>query len=90
MTGAVTRAAGTAPHEVRPLAAGDVIAIAGSGHARGDRGRSGVVAGIVGREVYRVRWADGRETMFRPGDDVLVVGQRARMEGGRDAAGRDP
>ena len=49
MTGAVMRAAGTAPHEVRPLAAGDVIAIAGSGHARGDRGRSGVVAGIVGR-----------------------------------------
>jgi hypothetical protein len=86
----VKRAGGTAVEGVRRLAVGDRIAIAGPGHTRNSRDRTGTVVAILGphgREVYRVRWTDGGETMFRPGEDVVVTGHGERERGGGDAAG---
>jgi hypothetical protein len=61
-----------------------------SGHTTSSRDRTGTVVAILGphgREVYRVRWTDGGETMFRPGEDVVVTGHGEREKGGGDAAG---
>jgi hypothetical protein len=38
------------------------------------------VLGEPGDETYRVRWADGRETFYRPGSELRV----------REHAGRAP
>jgi hypothetical protein len=31
----------------------------------------------AGLHLYRVRWIEGRETIFRPGADVRILGGRA-------------
>lgn len=57
------------------LHVGDVIEIARSGHAPGARDGAGRVVEVMtqaGTGLYRVRWAEGVETIFCPGRDVLV------------------
>ena len=59
---------------------GDVIVV--EGHRVGEGRRTGEILEILGspgHEHYRVRWEDGRETIFYPGGDVVVHhGQHAR------------
>jgi hypothetical protein len=62
-------------------AAGDTIAI--PGHHVGDHERAGEILEVLGEpghEHYRVRWEDGRETVFYPssGDAVIRPARRTR------------
>ena len=53
--------------------AGDVVKI--SGHQIGDHARLGEVLDVLGdagHERLRVRWEDGRETIFFPGCDASI------------------
>jgi len=53
--------------------AGDVIEI--EGHRVGASRRLGEIVEVLGepeREHYRVRWQDGRETIFYPSNDARV------------------
>jgi hypothetical protein len=57
----------------KPVVAGDLIEI--TGHAVGDAPRTAQVIEVLGdgeREHYRVRWEDGHESVFYPGDDAVV------------------
>lgn len=57
------------------LRVGDEIDVVRSGHAPGHRNGHGRVLGVLGRpgrEVYRVRWADGIESMYAPGPETTV------------------
>ncbi len=59
--------------------AGDAILV--SGHAVGETARSGEileVLGEAGHEHYRVRWEDGRESVFFPSSDTTVRPKPAR------------
>ena len=52
---------------------GDVVEI--TGHSVGDQPRSAEVIEILGsgeREHYRLRWEDGHESVFFPGEDAVV------------------
>ncbi len=52
---------------------GDVVVV--SGHRVGERERTGEILEVVGsgdHVHYRVRWEDGRETLFYPGSDAHV------------------
>lgn len=49
---------------------GDVI-IVESRHVGGSR-RTAEVVDVLGRGRFRVRWSDGRETIFAPGPDAIV------------------
>jgi RimK family alpha-L-glutamate ligase len=56
-----------------PARAGDEIVI--TGHAVGDAPRTAVileVLGEAGTERFRVRWEDGHESIFFPGEDAIV------------------
>jgi hypothetical protein len=67
----------------RAIEVGDVIEIVRSGHAGGHLNAAGLVLEVLGEpgdETYRVRWADGRETFYRPGSELRV----------REHAGRAP
>lgn len=58
---------------------GDVVAI--SGRAVGDTPRLGKIVEVLGgaeHEHYRVRWEDEHESIFYPGNDV-VIRQRERV-----------
>jgi hypothetical protein len=60
----------TADHEPKP---GDVIEI--EGRAVGTPGRSGEILEVLGDDGhrhFRVRWEDGRESIFYPGSDAHV------------------
>jgi hypothetical protein len=53
--------------------AGDFIVIAG--HRVGEPERMVEILEVVGElphESYRVRWDDGRESLFRPGSDATI------------------
>jgi len=53
--------------------AGDIIVI--SGHYVGESERIGEILEVLGElphESYRVRWEDGRESVFRPGSDATI------------------
>jgi ribosomal protein L4 len=57
---------------------GDVIVI--EGHHLGESRRTGEileVLGGAGHEHYRVRWEDGRETVFYPSNDATIHGHAA-------------
>lgn len=57
-----------------PPRPGDLIEI--TGHAVGDSPRSAEileVLGEAGHEHFRVRWEDGHESIFFPGEDAHVV-----------------
>ena len=60
----------TATHEAR---VGDIVVV--SGHHVGDRERLGEIIEVLGEDGhahYRVRWEDGRETVFYPGSDATI------------------
>ena len=66
----------------KPARAGDEIVI--TGHAVGDSARTAVILEVLGdpgHERFRVRWEDGHESIFFPGEDAVVrrpVGRRAK------------
>ncbi len=56
-----------------PARAGDEIVI--TGHAVGDAPRTAVILEVLGErgtERFRVRWEDGHESIFFPGEDAIV------------------
>lgn len=58
---------------------GDVIAI--TGHRVGEAPREGEILEVLGEpdhEHYRVRWEDGHESVFYPGNDAIVRPKRRR------------
>jgi hypothetical protein len=57
----------------KPVRAGDEIVV--MGHSVGSAQRTAVVLEVLGdpgKERFRVRWQDGRESIFFPGDDAVV------------------
>ena len=59
--------------EGKPAQMGDVIEI--TGHSVGDAPRSAEILEVLGepgREHFRVRWEDGHESIFFPGDDATI------------------
>jgi hypothetical protein len=59
------------------------------GHRVGEGGRSGEILEVLGEpghEHYRVRWEDGRETVFYPSSDATI--HRAARRGARPATHR--
>ncbi len=56
-----------------PAQVGDVIEI--TGHAVGDAPRTAEILEVIGEpghEHFRVRWEDGHESIFFPGEDAVV------------------
>ena len=52
---------------------GDVVAV--TGHRVGERERAGEILEVLGdgdHPRFRVRWDDGRESMFYPGSDAVI------------------
>jgi Domain of unknown function (DUF1918) len=52
---------------------GDIIVI--SGHRVGEHEQTGEILEVLGEpphERYRVRWEDGRESLFYPGGDATI------------------
>jgi hypothetical protein len=63
----------TVKSEIGRARPGDVVAI--DGRRVGDPGRTGEILAILGEpghEHYRVRWEDGRESVFYPGSDAHI------------------
>ena len=59
---------------------GDVVVI--EGHHVGEGRRSGEIVEVLGEpdhEHYRVRWEDGRETVFYPSSDATVRRRAVRI-----------
>ena len=57
----------------KPAQAGDEIVI--TGHAVGDAPRTAVILEVLGEiehQRFRVRWEDGHESIFFPGEDAVV------------------
>ena len=67
-----------------PPRAGDEVVI--SGHAVGDAPRTAVILEVLGEpehQRFRVRWEDGHESIFFPGEDAVVhrpAGRRAKAK----------
>jgi hypothetical protein len=60
-------------HRRHPVQAGDVVEI--SAHKVGMPTRTGEVVAVLGdrgAEHFRVRWADGHESVLYPGSDALI------------------
>ena len=58
---------------IRTVEVGDVIVVAA--HRVGEPERTAEIVevlGDAGRPHFRVRWDDGRETIFYPGSDAIV------------------
>jgi hypothetical protein len=56
-----------------PAQAGDEIVVAG--HAVGVPGKTGEIVEVIGEaghERFRVRWEDGHESIFSPGEDAVI------------------
>ena len=56
-----------------PVTVGDIVEI--TGHAVGDQPRTAEVIEVLGtaeHEHYRVRWEDGHESVYFPGEDAVV------------------
>jgi Domain of unknown function (DUF1918) len=59
--------------------AGDVVVIAG--HRVGEVERTGEILEVLGsadRQHFLVRWDDGHESVYYPGNDATVRGARSR------------
>ena len=57
----------------KPARAGDEIVVAG--HAVGSAPRTAVILEVMGEhghERFRVRWEDGHESVFSPGEDAIL------------------
>jgi hypothetical protein len=68
-----------------PARAGDEIVV--TGHAVGQAQRTAVIVEVLGdpgHERFRVRWEDGHESVFFPGEDA-VVRRPARRSAKRQA-----
>jgi hypothetical protein len=64
-------------HGVQP---GDVVVI--EGHHVGEGRRTGEILEVLGEpghEHYRVRWEEGRETVFYPSSDATIRHHAARI-----------
>ncbi len=62
-----------AQHTATDAETGDILVIAG--HRVGEAERAGEildVLGEAGHRHYRVRWDDGHESVFYPGNDATV------------------
>jgi Domain of unknown function (DUF1918) len=60
---------------------GDLIVI--SGHRVGDRERLGEILETLGEAAhvhYRVRWEDGNESIFYPGNDATIRRSHAKAD----------
>jgi hypothetical protein len=68
----------------RDVHAGNVIDLGGH-RARGAHRTGEIleVMGGAGHEHYRVRWEDGRETIFYPAGDVTIRSAAPRRSSGR-------
>jgi hypothetical protein len=56
-----------------PARAGDEILV--TGHSVGDTQRTAVILEVLGEpghERFHVRWEDGHESIFSPGEDAVV------------------
>jgi len=65
----------------KPARTGDKISVAG--HAVGVPGKMGEileVIGEIGHEHFRVRWEDGHESIFFPGDDARIERRSTRRK----------
>ncbi|HWQ24989.1 MAG TPA: RimK family alpha-L-glutamate ligase [Gaiellaceae bacterium] len=65
----------------KPARPGDEIVIAG--HSIGDAPRTAVILEVLGEpghERFRVRWEDGHESIFFPGDDAVIRRPRRRAK----------
>ena len=65
----------------KPAQAGDRIEI--TGHSVGDapkRAEILEVLGEPGHEHFRVRWEDGHESIFFPGEDAVIKRPRTRTK----------
>jgi hypothetical protein len=63
----------------KPARAGDEIIVAG--HAVGATSRTAVILEILGEpghERFHVRWEDGHESIFSPGEDAVVRRPKTR------------
>jgi hypothetical protein len=52
---------------------GDLVVVAG--HRVGENERTGEILAVMGEPThqrYRVRWDDGRESIFYPGSDAVI------------------
>ena len=61
------------PTELSQGKAGDVIVV--EGHRVGEGRRIGEILEVLGEpghEHFRVRWDDGRETVFYPSNDAVI------------------
>jgi len=66
----------------KPARAGDKVSVAG--HAVGVPGKMGEILEVVGgsgHERFRVRWEDGHESIFFPGDDARIERPATRRKG---------
>ena len=57
----------------KPARAGDEIVI--TGHSVGNASRTAVILEVLGdpgHERFRVRWEDGHESVYFPGEDAVV------------------
>ena len=62
-----------------PAKPGDVVVV--EGHHVGEGRRTGEILEVLGEhdhEHYRVRWEDGRETVFYPSSDATFRRRAAR------------
>ena len=63
----------------KPARAGDKISV--PGHAVGVPGKTGEIVEVVGEQDhtrFRVRWEDGHESIFFPGEDTTIERPRTR------------
>jgi hypothetical protein len=68
---------------------GDLVEI--HGHRLGQPGRTGEILEVLGQpehEHYRVRWEDGRESIFTPGSDASI--RHAHRPGEKPAPVHEP
>jgi hypothetical protein len=66
----------------KPARAGDEIVV--TGHSLGVAQRTAVIQEVLGEpghERFRVRWEDGHESVFFPGEDAVVRRPAARRSG---------
>ena len=75
----------------KPVRAGDEIVVMGK--AVGSAQKTAVileVLGDAGKERFRVRWQDGRESIFFPGDDAVVQRPASRRSKSQAPKSRAP
>lgn len=68
---------------------GDAVSVGGRRlHGASRRGEIVEVLGEAGHERYRVRWEDGRESIFHPSPDAVLEPRRRRRSSSHPAAAK--